>query len=72
MDSLRRTPVSVEGRYARCIPSGRESSQGSIRLAKADSADVQTIMERELDLAVAKYNPEGAIAIAVNPKDGRG
>src|SRR5699024_10936208 len=33
-------------------------------------SDVQTIMERELDLAVAKYNPEGAIAIAVNPKDG--
>ncbi|APC48721.1 stage V sporulation protein D [Virgibacillus halodenitrificans] len=31
---------------------------------------VQTIMERELDLAVAKYNPDGALAIAVNPKTG--
>ncbi len=31
---------------------------------------VQTIMERELDLAVSKYNPDGAIAIAVDPKTG--
>jgi stage V sporulation protein D (sporulation-specific penicillin-binding protein) len=31
---------------------------------------VQTIMERELDLAVSKYNPDGAMAIAVNPKTG--
>lgn len=31
---------------------------------------VQTIMERELDLAVAKYNPDNALALAVNPKTG--
>ncbi|SDL76973.1 stage V sporulation protein D [Sediminibacillus halophilus] len=31
---------------------------------------VQTIMERELDLAVSKYNPDGAIAIAVDPNTG--
>ncbi|MFU0790855.1 stage V sporulation protein D [Virgibacillus proomii] len=31
---------------------------------------VQTIMERELDLAESKYDPDGAIAIAVNPKTG--
>ncbi|GGA83887.1 stage V sporulation protein D [Ornithinibacillus halotolerans] len=31
---------------------------------------IQTIMERELDLAVAKYNPDGALAIAVDPKTG--
>lgn len=31
---------------------------------------VQTIMERELNAAEAKYNPDGAIAIAVNPKTG--
>lgn len=34
------------------------------------NAKVQTIMERELDLAVEKYNPDGALAIAVNPKTG--
>ncbi|WP_077622113.1 stage V sporulation protein D [Sediminibacillus massiliensis] len=31
---------------------------------------VQTIIERELDLAVSKYNPDGALAIAVDPKTG--
>lgn len=32
--------------------------------------NVQTIVERELDLADIKYNPDGAMAIAVNPKTG--
>src|SRR5699024_8245210 len=31
---------------------------------------VQTIMERELDLAVAEYNPDNALALAVDPKTG--
>ncbi|TSB46322.1 stage V sporulation protein D [Alkalicoccobacillus porphyridii] len=31
---------------------------------------VQTIMERELDIAEATYRPDGAIAIAMNPKTG--
>ncbi|MUV36226.1 Stage V sporulation protein D [Lentibacillus sp. JNUCC-1] len=31
---------------------------------------VQSIIERELDLAMEKYNPDGALAIAVNPKTG--
>ncbi|OHR72906.1 stage V sporulation protein D [Bacillus sp. HMSC76G11] len=31
---------------------------------------VQTIMERELDNAQAAYNPDGMIAIAMNPKNG--
>ncbi|WP_054859551.1 stage V sporulation protein D [Gracilibacillus sp. JCM 18860] len=31
---------------------------------------VQTIIERELDIAVEKFNPDSAIAIAVNPNDG--
>ena len=32
--------------------------------------DVQTIMERELDIAEATYQPDGAWALAVNPKTG--
>lgn len=32
--------------------------------------DVQTIIERELDLAEMKYEPDGAFAVAVNPKTG--
>ncbi|WP_210363728.1 stage V sporulation protein D [Bacillus sp. REN3] len=31
---------------------------------------IQTIMERELDIAQAKYNPDGIIAIAMNPNNG--
>lgn len=31
---------------------------------------VQTIMERELDIADAKYNPDGIISIAMNPNTG--
>jgi stage V sporulation protein D (sporulation-specific penicillin-binding protein) len=31
---------------------------------------IQTIVERELDIAEAKYNPDGIIAIAMNPNDG--
>ncbi|MCH6268334.1 stage V sporulation protein D, partial [Neobacillus citreus] len=31
---------------------------------------VQTIVERELDIAEAKYNPDGLIAIAMNPNSG--
>ncbi|MBO1004931.1 stage V sporulation protein D [Pseudogracilibacillus auburnensis] len=31
---------------------------------------IQSIMERELDNAEAKYNPDGAIAIAMDPKTG--
>ncbi|MBB6455025.1 stage V sporulation protein D (sporulation-specific penicillin-binding protein) [Salirhabdus euzebyi] len=31
---------------------------------------VQTIIERELDLAEAKYNPDGAIGIAMDPNTG--
>ncbi|WP_040204849.1 stage V sporulation protein D [Neobacillus jeddahensis] len=31
---------------------------------------IQTIMERELDIAAAKYNPDGMVAIAMNPNNG--
>ncbi|RDW18465.1 stage V sporulation protein D [Oceanobacillus arenosus] len=41
-----------------------------LNLKTTINSKVQTIMERELDLAESKYNPDGAIAIAVNPKTG--
>ena len=31
---------------------------------------VQTIMEREFDIAEAKYNPDGMVGVAMNPKNG--
>lgn len=41
-----------------------------LNLKTTINTKVQTVIERELDLAVAKYQPDGAIAIAVNPKTG--
>src|SRR5699024_3765329 len=41
-----------------------------LNLKTTIDAKVQTIMERELDQAVAAYNPDSALAIAVNPKTG--
>ncbi len=41
-----------------------------LNLRTTIDSNVQTIMERELDVAVAKYNPDGATAIAVDPNTG--
>ncbi|MFB5660661.1 stage V sporulation protein D [Alteribacillus sp. HJP-4] len=47
----------------------KEPKQGDhLRLTIDDR--VQTIIERELDIAEATYNPDGAIAIAMNPNTG--
>lgn len=44
--------------------------QDGYDLVTTIDSKIQTIVERELDLAVAKYNPDGALAIAVDPKTG--
>ncbi|MFD2628291.1 stage V sporulation protein D [Oceanobacillus kapialis] len=44
--------------------------EDGLNLKTTINSKVQTIIERELDLAVSKYNPDGAVAIAVNPKTG--
>lgn len=41
-----------------------------LNLRTTINTKVQSIIERELDLAVSKYDPDGAIAIAVNPNTG--
>lgn len=41
-----------------------------LHLKTTINTKVQTVIERELNLAEAKYNPDGAIAIAVDPKTG--
>lgn len=41
-----------------------------LNLKTTINSKVQTIMERELDAAVLKYNPDEALAIAINPKTG--
>jgi len=41
-----------------------------LNLKTTIDSKVQTIIERELDLAEAQFNPDNALAIAVNPKTG--
>lgn len=41
-----------------------------LHLKTTIDSKVQTIIERELDLAVSEYNPDSALAIAVDPKTG--
>jgi stage V sporulation protein D (sporulation-specific penicillin-binding protein) len=44
--------------------------QDGLHLKTTIHSEVQAIMERELDHAVLKYNPEGAMAIAIDPNTG--
>ncbi|MFA1818663.1 stage V sporulation protein D [Virgibacillus oceani] len=44
--------------------------EDGLNLRTTIDTKVQSIMERELDLVVSKYDPDGAMAIAVNPKTG--
>ncbi|UJL47849.1 stage V sporulation protein D [Virgibacillus sp. NKC19-16] len=46
------------------------SPEDGLNLKTTIDSKVQTIIERELDLAVSKYNPDQALAIAVDPKTG--
>ncbi|SDG94980.1 stage V sporulation protein D (sporulation-specific penicillin-binding protein) [Alteribacillus persepolensis] len=47
-----------------------ERPQQGENLRLTIDARVQTIIERELDIAEATYNPDGALAIAVDPDSG--
>src|SRR5699024_3126666 len=47
-----------------------EPPQDGLHLKTTIHSSVQAIMERELNIAVSTYNPDGALAIAVNPKTG--
>ncbi|MFD1038081.1 stage V sporulation protein D [Virgibacillus byunsanensis] len=60
----------AKGRRLEQLADVYKSPQDGLNLKTTINSKVQTIMERELDLAVAKYNPDGALAIAVNPKTG--
>src|SRR5699024_1928171 len=47
-----------------------QAPKDGLHLKTTIDLNVQTIMERELNLAEIKYNPDGAMAIAVNPNTG--
>lgn len=52
------------------MPDGYTPPQDGLDLKLTIDSKIQTIVERELDIADAKYNPDGAIAIAMNPNNG--
>lgn len=47
-----------------------ESPKDGLDLKTTIDLNVQTILEREMNLAVSEYNPDGALAIAVDPQTG--
>ena len=47
-----------------------EEPQDGVNVTLTINYEIQSIVERELDNAVLKYNPDHALAIAMNPKTG--
>lgn len=60
----------AKGRKIINSPNLYEPPKDGLYLKTTIELDVQTIIERELNLAQLKYNPDGAIAIVLNPKTG--
>jgi stage V sporulation protein D (sporulation-specific penicillin-binding protein) len=60
----------ARGRRMPSLSDKYEKPQDGYDLRLTIDARVQTIIERELDIAQATYNADGAIAIAMNPNTG--
>ncbi|RYG74077.1 stage V sporulation protein D [Lentibacillus lipolyticus] len=60
----------AKGRKLEQIADEYKSPEDGLNLKTTIDSKVQTIMERELDLAESKYNPDNALAIAVDPDNG--
>ncbi|MET3698082.1 stage V sporulation protein D (sporulation-specific penicillin-binding protein) [Bacillus oleivorans] len=62
--------LSAKGKKMQGLADEFEPPVDGLDLKLTIDSTVQTIIERELDLAEAKYNPDGIIAIAMNPNNG--
>ncbi|MED2973424.1 stage V sporulation protein D [Fictibacillus sp. B-59209] len=60
----------ARGRRMPSLSDDYERPKDGYNLKLTIDSKVQTIIERELDIAQAKYNPDGAVAIAMNPNTG--
>lgn len=47
-----------------------EQPQSGVNITLTINYDLQVALERELDNAVSKYNPDGALGVAMNPNTG--
>lgn len=60
----------AKGKELEQLADDYKSPEDGLNLKTTIDSRVQTIMERELDLAESRYNPDGAMAIAVDPDTG--
>ncbi|KAB2337413.1 stage V sporulation protein D [Cytobacillus depressus] len=62
--------ADAKGRRMNDMADDYDPPEDGLDLKLTIDSKVQTIMERELDIAQATYNPDGIIAIAMNPNNG--
>ena len=62
--------ANAKGGRMNKIADDYEAPKNGLELKLTIDSKIQTIMERELDIADAKYNPDGIVAIAMNPNNG--
>jgi stage V sporulation protein D (sporulation-specific penicillin-binding protein) len=62
--------LTAKGQPMPNLSADYEPPMDGLNLKLTVDTRVQTIIERELDIAEAKYNPDGMIAIAMNPNTG--
>ncbi|CEE01303.1 Stage V sporulation protein D [Caldibacillus thermoamylovorans] len=61
---------TAKGERMKNMPDEFQEPVNGYNLVLTIDSQIQTIMERELDNAEAKYNPDGLLAIAMNPNNG--
>jgi len=62
--------ANAKGQRMEDMADDYEPPKDGLDLKLTIDSKVQTIVERELDIAEAKYNPDGIIAIAMDPNNG--
>jgi len=62
--------ADAKGKRMNDMADDYDPPEDGLNLKLTIDSKVQTIVERELDIAQATYNPDGIIAIAMNPNNG--
>jgi stage V sporulation protein D (sporulation-specific penicillin-binding protein) len=62
--------ANAKGERMNSMADDYEHPVNGLDLKLTIDSKIQTIVERELDIAEAKYNPDGLVAIAMNPNNG--
>ncbi len=62
--------ADAKGKRMNSMADDYEQPINGLNLKLTIDSKIQTIVERELDIAEAKYNPDGIIALAMNPNSG--